>query len=489
MSTQYTGISPGSLPDTKAPDFTPRLRAMLSSLDVWARDAAFGMQRISNGQTPNGDGTPLGGVTDHGLLTGLADDDHLQYLLLAGRAGGQILLAADSTSVPLTIRGGSNSNISVQQWGDQANSTTLDLKIVAGATPAVSLFTDSGTGLNLTAGGAAVGVQITSAGSQFIGGKFGTGTLSTTPALLNVDSANLSAVVADSDDCLRIVRRSGTQTGYAIRLMDQTRTTTLAFLDAGGALSAGVLTSTSSLFVNFDSGTGFGGEIFVEGGAPTGAWQYNLPGNSGTIVVDASAVDYTLRLGTGSILKCNTASVGANFADTNTVSKKLRVVLSGAVGANALTVNSTAARNYQTLDVAGTIPLVGNTTSASGVLGKSDLTAQTASIGATTMLTGTTVSAGVFRVSFYMKTTTAGTAGDVVKATVAWNDGAAQTMDVPMLTTGGVGTNLDLGTNNAFVQGSVVVNVAASQNISYTTTVTKAGTPQYEIHARIEQLG
>ena len=30
-----------------------------------------------------------GGVTDHGALTGLADDDHAQYLLLAGRSGGQ----------------------------------------------------------------------------------------------------------------------------------------------------------------------------------------------------------------------------------------------------------------------------------------------------------------------------------------------------------------------------------------------------------------
>ena len=33
-----------------------------------------------------------GGVTDHGALTGLTpDDDHAQYALLAGRAGGQTL--------------------------------------------------------------------------------------------------------------------------------------------------------------------------------------------------------------------------------------------------------------------------------------------------------------------------------------------------------------------------------------------------------------
>lgn len=32
---------------------------------------------------------PAGGVSDHGGLTGLSDDDHTQYALLAGRAGGQ----------------------------------------------------------------------------------------------------------------------------------------------------------------------------------------------------------------------------------------------------------------------------------------------------------------------------------------------------------------------------------------------------------------
>lgn len=36
-------------------------------------------------------GITAGGVSDHGLLTGLTDDDHAQYALLAGRAGGQIL--------------------------------------------------------------------------------------------------------------------------------------------------------------------------------------------------------------------------------------------------------------------------------------------------------------------------------------------------------------------------------------------------------------
>jgi len=46
--------------------------------------------------------TPAG-VTDHGALTGLGDDDHSQYPLLAGRAGGQTLIGGIAASENLTL--------------------------------------------------------------------------------------------------------------------------------------------------------------------------------------------------------------------------------------------------------------------------------------------------------------------------------------------------------------------------------------------------
>lgn len=49
-----------------------------------------------------------GGVTDHGALTGLTDDDHTQYALLAGRAGGQTLIGGTSGSETLTLESTSN---------------------------------------------------------------------------------------------------------------------------------------------------------------------------------------------------------------------------------------------------------------------------------------------------------------------------------------------------------------------------------------------
>lgn len=44
-----------------------------------------------------------GGVTDHGALTGLSDDDHSIYALLAGRAGGQTLIGGTASGENLTL--------------------------------------------------------------------------------------------------------------------------------------------------------------------------------------------------------------------------------------------------------------------------------------------------------------------------------------------------------------------------------------------------
>jgi len=49
------------------------------------------------------------GVTDHGALTGLTpDDDHTQYALLAGRAGGQTIYGDTAADGDITIHGTSN---------------------------------------------------------------------------------------------------------------------------------------------------------------------------------------------------------------------------------------------------------------------------------------------------------------------------------------------------------------------------------------------
>jgi len=54
-------------------------------------------------------GSTTGGTLDHGLaLTGLSDDDHTQYVLLAGRSGGQVIYGGTAAGNNLTLRTTSN---------------------------------------------------------------------------------------------------------------------------------------------------------------------------------------------------------------------------------------------------------------------------------------------------------------------------------------------------------------------------------------------
>ncbi len=54
---------------------------------------------------------PAPGVTDHGLLTGLADDDHPQYGLLAGRSGGQTFTGDTASGGQLTLAATAHSTL------------------------------------------------------------------------------------------------------------------------------------------------------------------------------------------------------------------------------------------------------------------------------------------------------------------------------------------------------------------------------------------
>ena len=64
--------------------------------------------KVTNGTlTNNGDGSfslsVAGGSNDHGVLSGLGDDDHIQYGLLLGRAGGQTLIGGTGSGDNLAL--------------------------------------------------------------------------------------------------------------------------------------------------------------------------------------------------------------------------------------------------------------------------------------------------------------------------------------------------------------------------------------------------
>ncbi len=105
------------------------------------------------------------------------------------------------------------------------------------------------------------------------------------------------------------------------------------------------------------------------------------------------------------------------------------------------------------------------------------LTGQTASL-ATTNITAS-CSAGLYSLSYYLKTTTAGTAG-TVSVTLNWNDGTAMTV---------TSATASLSSTTGLSQGTQVIKCGAASTVSYSTTVTGVtGSPQYSLDIAIEQL-
>ena len=148
----------------------------------------------------------LNAALDHGTLAGLADDDHTQYALLAGRSGGQILKGGTASGDDLTLQSTNNAtrgNIflgSAQTTGfDEANqrfgvltASPSALLTVASAQTSVNVveadqYSNNGTGVNFSgrkSRGATVGahtalttndviIAFRSAGSD--GSAFGSG--------------------------------------------------------------------------------------------------------------------------------------------------------------------------------------------------------------------------------------------------------------------------------------------------------------------------
>lgn len=110
-----------------------------------------------------------------------------------------------------------------------------------------------------------------------------------------------------------------------------------------------------------------------------------------------------------------------------------------------------------------------------------NLTAQTASVASATLYAVPSSGAGFYLAIVDTICTTAGTAG-TVSATIGWNNGSAAA-------TAASGA-MSLSTLGNETTQIFTVYSAASQNITYSTTVTgAAGSPQYSVRIRLVYLG
>lgn len=223
--------------------------------------------------------TPITLTADHGDLSGLSDDDHSQYLLLAGRSGGQTLIGGTDSGDDLTLTSSSNATKGSILFGtsayDEVNnrlgiggypgSSKLTIRTAASAAEGI-LLTDNtyytlragyaASGLGYIGGATGTNLSIRANGAEVIrvaAGKIG---------ILNTSPTAILDVKAAAIDSIGIISRGiAGQAGNLFEVRDSSDAI-LSKIDKDGNLTTRRLITTYS---PSDSAPG----ITIQGSRPT----------------------------------------------------------------------------------------------------------------------------------------------------------------------------------------------------------------------------
>lgn len=186
----------------------------------------------------------------------------------------------------------------------------------------------------------------------------------------------LRSEAAATQDAVVLAGRAGGTSSYAVSLTPAALTgshvLTLpdATMTAAGTdvaqtftalqtFNAGALGATVPTITVSNAATGIGESflaVYDQTGGNTCLWAFDgalagatlaFPASGGVVLTTAG----NTLIGFG--LRANTSSSGASFFDTTTTTKRLRMVLSSAVGNNSLSFRNTAARDYEFRDQSG----------------------------------------------------------------------------------------------------------------------------------------
>ncbi len=253
-----------------------------------------------------------GSIQDHGVLLGLGDDDHPQYLFLAGRFGGQTATGGTAIADVLRLRG------SVAASG--AVRVLDELQVGAGAritTAGEAIFNDSVLIGTLAPSGSEL---LNVAGSAFIDGKLTvTGQIDPVSLLL---SGSTALFIESNDGSTASVSASGTGR--------------LRYISASGWQ----VSSEGSIYQNIATGIGTLDAAYDQGGAGSGriittdAGPVILTGPSGLLIGDTNPVASELFLVTSasSILESRIWNQSSGFETRLTIGRTGRQIDFGVAG-------------------------------------------------------------------------------------------------------------------------------------------------------------
>ena len=247
-----------------------------------------------------------------------------------------------------------------------------------------------------------------------------------------------------------------------------------------GTYDSTAFLSRWATFADDDSIQGSGYNIYLipPSGSLTSDINISLPTSSGTLVGTGEATTLfqkTIAAGAaGAGIRCSTTTtVGVKFINGTNPVNFMMLDLS----------NLTTQNNYKGQNYNGTLPLVGNGASASGkTMNKVDLTGQTANITSTNLVQAG--SAGVYQVDVYaLCTTVSGSGSPTLDVNISWTDTVGATSST-------VVSGLALHTSTGRAQGTVLCQLAASNNIAFTATINSpSGSPQFALYIRVTAKG
>lgn len=196
--------------------------------------------------------------------------------------------------------------------------------------------------------------------------------------LQTVSVADLTFKIFDDVDPTKILQFqcSGITTGTTRTLTAPDADTTIAGLSVAQSFTAtqtfNATTPTTAVIINTANTGGFSGTglILQDDSDNFRTELARVPGGSNDnvlflpntqdgelVTTDSTGELFNKTLGNTNVLQCSTAASGCRFQDITTSTKRLRVVLSGAAGANSFVISSTAARAYTFGDVSGNIAI------------------------------------------------------------------------------------------------------------------------------------
>ena len=292
-----------------------------SSATVWSRLAAGTATYVL---TANGAGVAptwqasAAGVTDHGALTGLGDDDHTQYALLVGRAGGQILIGGTASGDDLTFESTSNAtkgsvffrDTDIQLNSNAAAGTDEDVLLtLLGGDGTTNLwrsifYHDGGLGIsgvyqNVNAADRSNGTQfhidradvVTSRGAGIVFNA-GTGAASISGSI-TLEASGIVNILGSTGGMLI---RGGTASGNDITFETTSHATKGTFIWSGAcdwSVGGGVGTAAQVLTSNGAGAAPTWQAAAGGGGNLNDAYHYGASGTGRTITADEDAVVIT----------------------------------------------------------------------------------------------------------------------------------------------------------------------------------------------------